>query len=279
MYLPTKKGVSATDDWIEDPYRVGDRLAAESWQALKRQGIDPFRTALEHAHSLGMEFHATYRPAGFHFPVPEDEWNTGGVYDKHPEWRGRDKQGRATPRLSYAWPEVRQVALGFIREMLAYPVDGVCIAYNRRPPLVEYEQPVVDSFRKETGLDAARLEDRDARWLKFRSQTLTQFMRELRGVAGKKRVTAIVMSSERENLFQAIDLEAWIGEGLVDTIVPYTSVERLTSTADSWDNPRDLDFFVRITRDVAAALESNVGDAVRIVELSPAPELLTPKGV
>ena len=258
MYLPTKKGVSATDDWIEDPYRVGDRLAAESWQALKRQGIDPFRTALEHAHSLGMEFHATYRPAGFHFPVPEDQWNTGGVYDKHPEWRGRDKQGRATPRLSYAWPEVRQVALGFIREMLAYPVDGVCIAYNRRPPLVEYEQPVVDSFRKETGLDAARLDDPDARWLKFRARTLTQFMRELRAVAGKKRVTAIVMSSERENLFQAIDLEAWIGEGLVDTIVPYTSVERLTSTADSWDNPRDLDFFVRITRGTKCELAPNM---------------------
>ena len=28
----------------------------------------------------GMEFHATYRPAGVHFPVPENEWNTGGVY-------------------------------------------------------------------------------------------------------------------------------------------------------------------------------------------------------
>ncbi|MFN7922676.1 MAG: family 10 glycosylhydrolase [Bryobacteraceae bacterium] len=258
MYLPTKKGVPATDHWIEDPYRVGDRLAAESWQALKQKGIDPFRTALDHAHSMGMEFHATYRPAGFHFPVPEDEWNTGGVYDKHPEWRGRDKQGRPTPRLSYAYPEVRKTALGFVQEMLTYPVDGVCIAYNRRPPLVEYEAPIVDSFRAQTGLDARQLDDRDPRWLKARAGVLTAFMRELRAVVGRKPVTAIVMSSERENLFHAIDLEAWIAEGLVDTIVPYTSVERLTSTADSWDNAHDLDFFVRITRGTKCELAPNM---------------------
>lgn len=258
MYLPTKTGVPATDHWIGDPYRVGDRLAAESWQTLKRQGIDPFKTALDYAHALGMEFHATYRPAGFHFPVPEDEWNTGGIYDKHPEWRGQDKHGRPTPRLSYAYKEVRQAALGFVKEMLAYQVDGVCIAYNRRPPLVEYEKPVLDSFRQATGLDATQLDDRDPRWLKHRAGVLTQFMRELRSMVGAKPITAIVMSSERENLFQAMDLEAWIAEGLVDTIVPYTSVERLTSTADSWDDPRDLEFFVRITRGTKCELAPNM---------------------
>lgn len=258
MYLPTKTGIPATDHWIGDPYRVGDRLAAESWQALKRQGIDPFKTALDYAHALGLEFHATYRPAGFHFPVPEDEWNTGGAYDKHPEWRGRDKQGRPTPRLSYAFKPVRQAALGFVQEMLAYPVDGLCIAYNRRPPLVEYEQPVLDSFRAATGLDATRLDDRDPRWLKHRAGVLTQFMRELRLIVGAKPVTAIVMSSQRENLHQAIDLETWIAEGLVDTIVPYTSVERLASTADSWDNPGDLEFFVRITRGTRCELAPNM---------------------
>lgn len=36
---------------------------------------------------------------------------------------------------------------------------------------------------------------------------------------------------------------------------------------------------VRISRDVAAALECSVGDSVRVVEMSPAPEMLTPKAV
>src|SRR5262249_48468545 len=128
MFYPTKLGLMATDDWILDGYRVGDRLAAESWQALKKQGIDPFRVALDYAHKIGLELHATYRTAGFYFPVPEDEWNTGGAYHKHPEWRGTDREGRQTPRLSYAYPEVRRMVISFLREIASYPIDGICLA-------------------------------------------------------------------------------------------------------------------------------------------------------
>ena len=171
MYYPTKLGLTPADDWIEDPYRVGDRLAAESWREFRKKRIDPFRVALDHAKRMGLEFHATYRPAGFHFPVPEDEWNTGGLYDKHPEWRSRDKAGRSVPRLSYAYPAVRKVVVALLQEIASYPVDGICLAYNRRPPLLEYEAPLLDSFRAKTDLDARTLGDRDPRWLQHRAAT------------------------------------------------------------------------------------------------------------
>src|SRR5262249_47286588 len=158
---------------FDDPYRTGDRLAAETWREWRRKGIDPFRTALEYAHKIGLEFHATYRPAGFHFPFPEDEWNRGGFYDKHPELRGADRTGGRTPRLSYAYPEVRAKAAEFLREIVQYPVDGVCIAYNRRPPLVEYDAPVVASFQRKYGEDPRRLDPRDRRWLAHRAEVLT----------------------------------------------------------------------------------------------------------
>ncbi|MFN0168055.1 MAG: family 10 glycosylhydrolase [Bryobacteraceae bacterium] len=259
MYYPTKIGLQATDEWIADPYRVGDRLAAEAWQGLRRKGIDPFRVAMEHTRDMGMEFHATYRPAGFHFPVPEDEWNTGGVYDKHPEWRGRDRQGRPTPRLSYAYPEVRQVALKFLREVVTnYDVDGICIAYNRRPPLVEYELPIVDSFKAKYGQDPRMLKEKDPRWLKHRATSITEFMREVRQLldeAGKKRgrvkpleLTAITMGTEEDNLLQAMDLEEWVKQGVVDTIMPYSSHPRLLSSVDSFANPKEAEFFLGITR-------------------------------
>lgn len=268
MYYPSKLGLTAADDWIEDPFRDGDRLAQESFQTFRKKGIDPFKVALEYVHSMGLELHATYRPAGFHFPVPEDEWNTGGIYDKHPEWRGRDKQGRPTPRLSYAFPEVRKVALDFVKEMASYPVDGVCIAYNRRPPLVEYETPVVESFRAKFGKDPRQLPDYDPQWLKHRATILTAFMRELRAAlkevaARQKRgrpleITAITMGDERENLYFAMDLEAWIREGLVDTIAPYSTHPRLLSSADSFTNPKDAEFFYRITRGTACKLALNL---------------------
>ncbi len=68
MYYPSKLGLTAVDDWIEDPYRQGDRLAAETWQAWRKQGIDPFRTALDYAKSLGLEFMRPTAPPDFIFP-------------------------------------------------------------------------------------------------------------------------------------------------------------------------------------------------------------------
>ena len=269
MNYPSKLSrIVSTDEWIKDPYRVGDRLAKETWQTWRDQGIDPLQVAADYAHEIGLEFHTTYRPAGFHYPVPHDELNTGGVYDQHPEWRGRDRNGRPTPRLSYAFPEVRQVVIDFLKEMAEYPIDGVCIAYNRRPPLLEYEAPVVEGFQAKFGEDPRRLDEKDPRWLSYRTTFLTQFMREARralnDVARKKNrrkpfeLTAIVMSSKAENLYFAMDVETWIKEGLVDTMIPYSSAKRLDSSKDSWVNPKDAEFFYRITRGTKCKLALNL---------------------
>ena len=263
----TKIGLMPSDDWIQDPHRVGDRLAAESWRILRRKGIDPFRVALEHTHKIGLEFHASVRMAGFHFPAPEDEWNTGGVYDKHPEWRGQDREGRATPRLSYAYPGFRQFVLSLLREIAGYAIDGVCLLYNRRPPVVEYEPPVVDAFKAKTGKDPRQLDPRDPQWLAHRAGVLTEFMREVRTTMNeiareqkRKRIeiSAIVMSSEQENIYYGMDLPAWIKDGSVDMIIPYSSVPNLNSNADSFDNPRSAEFFLEITRGTSCKAAFNM---------------------
>ena len=75
---------------------------------------------------------------------------------------------------------------------------------------------------------------------------------------GTREVTAIVMSSEAENLYYGMDLKAWIGEGLVDTIIPYTSGPGLNSAADSWLNPTDAEFFLNVTRGSRTKLALNL---------------------
>ena len=45
-------GLTAADDWIEDPFRVRDRLAAESYRTFREKGIDHLRVAAEHAHEV-----------------------------------------------------------------------------------------------------------------------------------------------------------------------------------------------------------------------------------
>ena len=110
-----------------------------------------------------------------------DHFNHGdSFYKKHPELRGADRAGNATPRISYAYPEVREFVVSLLSEMAEFPIDGICLLYNRRPPLVEYEPPVVQGFIDEFGEDPRQLDSMDSRWLSYRARVLTQFMREVR---------------------------------------------------------------------------------------------------
>ena len=268
MFYPTKIGLTAADDWIKDPFRVRDRLAAESYRTFREKDIDHLRVAADHAHEVGLELHASYRVAGFHFPVPADEWNTGGLFDQHPGWHGRNRHGRPTPRLSYAYDGVRQYVVSLFREIAAYPIDGICLLYNRRPPLVEYEEPIVEGFQARYGEDPREIDERDARWLKYRATFLTQFMRQVREMLndeahkqGRKQpfeVSAIVMGAERANLYYAMDLEEWIREGLVDTLIPYTSTGTLNSGQDTFVDPGDAEYFLRITRGTSCKLAASL---------------------
>ncbi len=266
---PTRIGRTHEKQWMSDHYSVGDRINAESWAALRKNGIDAFKVACDYAHELGLEFHAGLRTAGFHFDPPWDQWTVDNIYDKHPEWRGVDRQGRPTPRLSYAYPEVHQYIVSLLEEIVTmYPVDGVCLLYNRRPPIVEYEPPLVEEFRRKYGEDARKVDERDPRWLNVRAGALTRFMRAVRTSMNRKaeqqrrarpfEVSAIVAGSERENLFYGMDLTAWVREGLVDTLMPYTSAEGGGSMADAWANPRDVDFFVNLTRGTRVKMAPNL---------------------
>ncbi len=263
----TRIGRLPTHDGVEDFERQGDRMFSEVWRSFRDQGLDPLQVAVEHAHEIGIEIHASYRLAGFHFPPPLDrDSERGNFYLYHPELRGMDRGGRPTPRVSYAYPEVRRFVVSLLSEMAGYDVDGICLLYNRRPPLVEYEPPVVDGFKAEYGEDPRRLDERDPRWLSYRARVLTQFMREVREAmddAGRRRgrpveVSAIVMSTEQENLSVAMDLRAWVSEGLVDTIIPYSSGPNLDSMNPSWTDPSALDFFVSITKGTQVKLAPNI---------------------
>ncbi len=264
----TKIGLMPSDDKVEDAYRVGDRLAAESWRILQSENIDPFRVALEHAHEMGLEFHGALRATGFHFPAPEDEWNIDGIYDRFPNWRGTDRAGLSTPRLSYAFPEFRSYVISLLKEIAAYPIDGVCMLYNRRPPFIEYEAPVVEGYMAQFGHDPRTLDERYPQWLEWRSTFMTQFMREVRaamdavgkvrGMAKRLEISAVVMGNQAENDYYGLDLQSWVREGIVDTLIPYTSVTNLNSAGDAWVNPSDAAWFQKITENSACRLALNV---------------------
>ena len=105
-----------TADNIDDFPRQGDRLFAESWRIFRDRKVDPFELALEYAHQLGIEFHACYRPAGFHFPPQHNHFTAGSTfYQDNQELRCKNKYGDPTPRISYAYPETRNFVISLIK--------------------------------------------------------------------------------------------------------------------------------------------------------------------
>jgi len=255
---------------VESFVRIGDRLVVESWEGYVRKGIDPFQVAADYAHEIGLEFHACYRPgwAAFYWPPPFDGFNRGGFYEKHPELRCVRRDGTLAPGISYAFPETRQFVLSLLREMASYPVDGVCLLYNRQPPFLDYERPLVEGFKAKSGRYPRELDAKDPQWFSYRSSVLTEFMRDLRRdldtVARQRRrprkieISAWVLGSEEENLFYGLDLATWLKEGLVDTLIPYTSAEHLFSWQLAWENPRDVEYWQNFVRGTNCRLALNV---------------------
>jgi hypothetical protein len=248
------------------------RRVVENWTRYQQTGLDPFRVAVEYAHQVGLEFHAAYRfcegMGPFHFSPPFDEVNKGSFYERHPELRAIRRDGSAAPRLSFSYPETRRFVLSILLEMAAYPVDGIAILFHRRPPFVEYEPPLVDGFRARFGEDPRQLEEKNPRWLTYRCSVLTDFLRELRselGVVSERQgrsrrpaVTAWVCGTEEENLVYGMDVRTWVREGLIDTVVPYTSAKELFSGEPAWENEANVAYWLALTRGSACELALNI---------------------
>lgn len=238
----------------DDFFHTHARNESACWRRWRASGHDPLEVASAATRDLGMAFHVCHRLGGFRLPPAHDYWDHGDTfYRANPELRGRDRDGNESPRLSFAYPEVREHVIETYREMTAYGVDGVCLLYNRRHPLLEYEPPLVEGFREQHGEDPRDLDADDPRWLRYRAGVLTQFMRELRDAIDLP-ITAIVMSNEGENLTNALDPESWIAAGVVDTLVPYTDHPEWNHSAFSWQTDGSLAPYTNLTRNTSCEL-------------------------
>ena len=111
------------------------------------------------------------------------------------------------------------------------------------------------------------MDEHDPRWLDYRGTILTEFMRELRmaldevtqQTRGRRRleVSAVVCRYE-ENRFHGMDLRTWIEQGLVDTIIPYSSSVRLNSYVPAWETPDQIKPFLNLVEGTSCRLAPNL---------------------
>ena len=253
-------------------YDANERLTDESWDILRGKGIDPFQVVVDHIHEVGLEVHASITMGGFNYNPPLDKIDIGRSFFKnHPELHGVSKEGKRSARLSYAYPKTRGFVISILREIASYSVDGIALLYNRKFPYVEYEPPLIQGFIKEFGDDPRDIDKEDTRWLKYRSRILTQFMREVRqamddvaqetGRDSRIGISAVVGNGPDENILFGMDVDAWVKENLVDTIIPYTSAPRMSFTDPSWEDPKDAEYWINLTKDTSTVLALGIRPA------------------
>ncbi len=211
---------------------------------LDYKGFDTLAEAIKIGHELGLEIHAW-------LTINEDDhgWGWPTRFSReHPEFRWVRRDGRPyRSQLSFAFPEVRAYKLALIKEILAYDVDGIFLDWIRTGDIRDnpqndqgvanygYEEPLVKGFRAKYGIDPHEIDNGDYRWVRFRAEPITEFMRSVHKLV-KQRRPRIVLSamvhhrwayrgSPPEGAIDGslrgilCDVRTWAREGLVDEMV------------------------------------------------------------
>lgn len=208
--------------------RIGDMGTEENqW---RDEWVEPLAEFTRLAHADGMKIFASMRMIGPQFPTNRGAISRARHYWQHPEWTRRSKAGVPMSNWSLAYDGVRRHWLELLREALERGIDGLQLHLNRSEPFVFYEEPVVQSFQEQHGVDPRSLSHEDPRWIAHCAGYVTRFIREVRALVDEKpgRELAVTISGRKtsgkahyeEN---QCDLETWIREGLVDYIMatPY----------------------------------------------------------
>lgn len=216
------------------------------------KGFDTLEDAVKIGHELGLEICAW-------LTINEDDhgWGWQSRFAlQHPEFRWVRRDGRPyNSQLSFAFPEVRKYKLALIKEILAYKVDGIMLDWIRTGDIRDnpqndagvanygYEAPLVKGFKAKYGIDPHDIDNGDYRWVHFRSEPITEFMRSVRAEVNKRkpRIPLSAMVHHRyayrgrieeggaiDGSLRGIlcDVRTWARDGLVDEMVAagyYTS--------------------------------------------------------
>ncbi len=219
----TNVGVRMSDFWTGQPFC---KKMVRTLGHLLDQGVKPLKEVIGIAHDFDLQFYGSmrmmgpYLPPGHHVP--------GTLYDRHPEYRCRDKDGNPVPHLSLAFPAVRARYVSILQEMAEMGTDGVHVLFNRGWPWVLYEDITVREFQEKVGRDPRTIALDDPEWLAHRASYVTQFLREIRAAAdgvgrtqGRRIGTAYhVLDNPGNCLFYGLDIRTWIEENLVDILIP-----------------------------------------------------------
>ncbi|MBD3291315.1 MAG: family 10 glycosylhydrolase, partial [Armatimonadia bacterium] len=195
--------IASRDDGVEMLRKTNDRNLMLS---LHRDGIDYLPHLIDQAHQRGLIFLGSFRMNDAHHKSRPHGMLASSFWLEHQDWRLWEVQDGRTyynACLDYSYPEVRRLRLDAIREVVGrYDVDGIELDWCRNP----YAFQPSEAWEKR--------------------KILTDFTREIRAIlderadtSGRELALIARVPVDREKLRRAgIDIEAWVGQGLVDAV-------------------------------------------------------------
>ena len=206
-----------------------EEFGRQAWNELAAKGLIPQEVVGDYVHQMGLKFDAMFR-LGILGYLPGQRKMAGKrrFVQAHPQFRQVTKHGAPVEQASYAYPEVRAFVLSIIQEsMERFPFDGANLCFRRGPQFMRYEAPVMEDFREEYGEDGRGVGFDDPRMERIRCRYLTEFVRDTRrlldAIGHKKRkrleLSVMVYRDTGRNRSCGFDVEAWLAEGLLDSIL------------------------------------------------------------
>jgi uncharacterized lipoprotein YddW (UPF0748 family) len=237
------------------------RSSHEPWAeqlGFEDPGFDPLAVALAAAHGRGLRLHAWVNvvPAWWGSTPPSSPEH---VLNQHPDWLWYDEAGARQPleerfyvSLNPCLPEVREHLTAVLGELLErYAVDGLHLDYIRFPNELT-ERAGTDYPRdartlalfRQTGVGSP--EEAPKAWDAWRTEQLTQLVRELRAVQRRVRPAAVLSAAVGSEPAAAArhfqDWPGWIEEGLIDVLLPMNYAgegPRFGERCAAWEARRD----------------------------------------
>lgn len=209
------------------PVDLGDRSAhfenaravecARTYAWLRREHPHLVDELADFAHAVGLEFHVSFRTGcALELMRMDSVRNRAGSGTGlfAPENFCRLWDGTPVARLSYASAAVQDFFLKFYAEQLTEKVDGINLIWIRALPAMLFEPAFRARFRQNYGEELVK-ED-DPRVVPLRKRILTDFLRCVRKLAGKKRVSLTVPAKGEICESFGLDVPLLAREGLVD---------------------------------------------------------------
>jgi uncharacterized lipoprotein YddW (UPF0748 family) len=193
------------------------------------KGRDPLKELIDEAHKHEIKVFAWFE---FGFASSHKDATGGSIIQKNPNWASRDVDGKITEKNDFQWlnpfhPEVQQYITSLIFEVVDnYEVDGIQ-GDDRLPALPSnggYSDYTVNLYKSENGGQSPPTYAKDYGWVKWRSDKLTSFLKQLVDSLRHSKPSLIISMApsiypwSEENYLQ--NWPKWLEMGLVDLMIP-----------------------------------------------------------